>query len=378
MKKYTWMLAAPLFLAACGGSDLDKKKAEVEELKGQVKEIRSEIASLETEIKEVDPSYGITKANAEVVTAINVIPQEFEHKIEVRGGVESRTNVTVGPEIPGKVIKVYAKEGQKVKKGQTLILLDDEIIRNNIAELETALDLATVVAEKQENLWKQNIGTEIQYLQAKNNKETLERKLATVKSQLKQSKVRAPFAGSIDAVNAKVGEMAQPGMPMLRIVNTEDVHIGADVSERFIGKFKVGDDVTVYFPAQDKTIKSQVTAVGNVINPDNRTFEMEVALPAKSDFPIKPNQVVVLKIRDYKKDDAFVVPTKIVQKDNKGNFIFELVKEDGKLVAKKAHVKVGKSYNNQTEILEGLKEGQVLANNGYRNLSTGVLVEIQK
>lgn len=377
MKKYTWILAAPLFLAACAGGDLETKKKEVDELKGQVKDIKAQIVDLETEIKDVDPSYGVKSVNAEIITVLEVSPQFFEHKIEVRGGVESRTNVTVGPEIMGKVLKIHVKEGQKVKLGQTLITLDDIIIRNNIAELETSLELATIVAGKQENLWKQNIGTEIQYLEAKNNQKSLERKLATTRSQLRQSKIRAPFSGSIDAVDAKIGEMVSPGQQMLRIVNTEDVHVGSDVSERFIGKFKAGDAVKVYFPSQDKTILSSVSAVGNVINPENRTFEMEVSLPRKLDFPVKPNQVVVLSITDYKNDEAISVPTRLIQKDNKGTFVYEIVEKEGRKVAQKNHVKAGRSYDNQTEVLEGLKIGQVLADKGYRDLAQGVIVDIQ-
>ncbi|MGL1889494.1 MAG: efflux RND transporter periplasmic adaptor subunit, partial [Reichenbachiella sp.] len=353
------------------------KKKEVDELKGQVKDIKAQIVDLETEIKDVDPSYGVKSVNAEIITVLEVSPQFFEHKIEVRGGVESRTNVTVGPEIMGKVLKIHVKEGQKVKLGQTLITLDDIIIRNNIAELETSLELATIVAGKQENLWKQNIGTEIQYLEAKNNQKSLERKLATTRSQLRQSKIRAPFSGSIDAVDAKIGEMVSPGQQMLRIVNTEDVHVGSDVSERFIGKFKAGDAVKVYFPSQDKTILSSVSAVGNVINPENRTFEMEVSLPRKLDFPVKPNQVVVLSITDYKNDEAISVPTRLIQKDNKGTFVYEIVEKEGRKVAQKNHVKAGRSYDNQTEVLEGLKIGQVLADKGYRDLAQGVIVDIQ-
>ncbi|WP_422360062.1 efflux RND transporter periplasmic adaptor subunit [Reichenbachiella sp.] len=377
MTKYIYLLAIVVLASACGGgeADLDAKKASLSEMKAQAVELQAQIKSLEKEIAEMDPSFLEATSNSVLVTAITVKPESFKHKIEVRGGVESRRNVNVSAKIPGEIKTVYIKEGQNVKAGQTLIVLDDEVTRNNIAELETALELATVVAEKQANLWKKNIGTEIQYLQAKNNKESLERKLATAKSQLRQSRIEAPFSGSIDAVIAKKGEMAQPGMPLLRIVNPNDIHINADVSERYIGKFKKSDPVEIYFPSQDKRLKSIIKSVGQVINSQNRTFEIEISLP-KLDFPVKPNQVVVLNLEDYNNDVAFKLPTKLIQKDQKGSYVYELVKDGENMVAKKLHIQTGLSFNNETEIVQGVKENQKIAFKGYRELSEGAIVKM--
>lgn len=366
-------------LVACGGGEnnLDSKKQQVTDLKGQIKDIKSQIADLEAEIREEDPSYGKKSVNAVMVTAIDVQPGYFEHKTEMRGGVSSRTNVTVGAQVMGEVLDVRVKEGQKVKRGQTLLVIDDEVLQNNVAELETALDLASILAEKQEKLWKKNIGTEVQYLQAKNNKESLERKLATAKSQLRLSKVRAPFAGSIDAVDVKVGEMAQPGFPLVRIVNPDDVHINVDVSERFIGKFNSGDVVDVYFPTQDKQIKSTIASIGQVINSENRTFEMEIYLPT-TNFPVRPNQVVVINAVDYRNEKAITVPTELIQRDSRGTFIYELIDMDGQMTASKVHVKTGISFNQMTEITAGLKPSQKIAYKGHRDLAQGVVVAIQE
>ncbi|WP_420582999.1 efflux RND transporter periplasmic adaptor subunit [Reichenbachiella sp.] len=377
MKKSTYIIPLVFALAVSCSSDLETKKKEAEELKTEIQDLKSELVALEEEIRKEDPAYGKVAVNKTLITTLDISPRYFEHKIEVRGAVESRTNVTVSPEIPGKIERVNVKAGQNVKKGQVLFTLDSEIIENNIAELETSLELATILANKQENLWKKNIGTEIQYLQAKNNRESLERKLATVKSQLDQTRVIAPFSGSVDAMEAKVGEMAQPGMPLVRIVNPDDVHISSDVSERFIGKFKKADKVDVYFPSQDRKMISQVSSVGQVINSQNRTFEMEVFLP-RLDFPVKPNQVVVLNLRDYQNEQAIVVPTQLIQKDNKGSFVFEIVKEENNLVAKKVYVETGVTYNNETEIKSGLKANQRLANKGFRELSEGVIVNIKE
>lgn len=379
MTKYIYLLAIVILASACGGgeSDVEAKKESLSQLKSQAVELQAQIKALEKEIAEMDPSFLEATNNSVLVTAITVKPESFEHKIEVRGGVESRTNVDVSAKIPGEIKTVYVKEGQRVKAGQTLMVLDDEVTRNNIAELETALELATVVAQKQANLWEKNIGTEIQYLEAKNNKESLERKLATAKSQLRQSIVEAPFSGSIDAVIAKKGEMAQPGLPLLRIVNPDDVHINADVSERFIGKFKIADPVEVYFPSQDKKLVTQIKSVGQVINSQNRTFQIEVYLP-KLDFAVKPNQVVVLNLKDYQNDEAFILPTKLIQKDQAGAYVYEIVKDGENTVAKKLHVETGLSFKNETEILKGVKKGQQIAYKGYRELSEGAMVKLLK
>ncbi|MEP1790730.1 efflux RND transporter periplasmic adaptor subunit, partial [Reichenbachiella sp.] len=267
MTKYIYLLTLAILVSACSGkSELEEKKEAHKALKSQAAELQAQIKDMEKEIMALDSTFGKAANNKVLVTSINIQPQYFEHKIEVRGAVESRTNVNVSTQIPGEIKSVAVKEGDYVKKGQTLLMLDDEITRNNIAELQTALDLATIVFGKQTNLWNKNIGTEIQYLEAKNNKESLERRLATAKSQLKQFRVTAPFSGSIDAVSAKAGEMAQPGMELVRIVNPNDIHIKADVSERFIGKFKKGDDLDVYFPSQQKRIVSTIKSVGQVIN----------------------------------------------------------------------------------------------------------------
>ena len=379
MKNKLTIILAGIILAACagGGSELDTKKAEAQKLKAEIIKMKETLSVLEAEIKAEDPAYGVRKVNKVKVVAKNVMPEKFEHKVEMRGSVQSRTNVTLSSEVPGKIVSVLVKEGDYVSKGQLLFALDADIIQNSIAELETSLALAKTLAEKQERLYKQNVGTEVQYLQAKTNKESLENRLATTKAQLAQARVRAPFNATIDQVNAKVGEMTQPGMPMVRIVNPNDVHIKSDVSERFIGKFEKGDEVEIYFPTQGRKVSSKITSIGRVINPENRTFEIEVKLPAV-DFAISPNQVVVLNLVDYTNETAFKLPTKVIQRDKQGLFVYELVEEKGKTLANKIYVEAGKSYDFQTEIMEGLKSGQTIALEGFRELAQGVEVEIEK
>ncbi len=360
-----------LIVVSCGQetSEIAAKKAELEGYKEKVHELNIKITQTEKELSELDSTFGNNNKNAVLITTVKVTESPFIHKIEARGSVESRTNVMLSAEMPGKIETIKVKEGQSVTKGQVLATLDADILYNTIAELKTNLELATAVYERQANLWKQKIGTEIKYLESKANKEGLERKLATVNSQLAQAIIKAPFSGTIDAIPARVGEMTAPGSPLIRIVKLQDVYIQADISEKYISSFKKGDKVDVYFPSENKNVSTTLASVSQVINSMNRTFSIEVNMPSVN-FPVKPNQVVVLKLTDYTNDAAKLVPTRIIQNDNIGHFVF-IVENDA---AKKAHVTIGKSYNNQTEVLEGLALNTLVAKDGYRELAEGVKI----
>ncbi len=368
------LLAAIVY--ACGGTEAaNDKLAQLETLKQQKAELDNQISELE---KDLIASGELKKkeGNTVLVTSIAVKPISFKHEVEVRGEVSSKKNVMVAAETMGKISMIKVNEGQNVKKGQLLIQLDADILRNNISEVKTQLELATTIFERQSNLWKQNIGTEVQFLQAKNNKESLEARLETLDSQLQQSNVYAPFDGIIDNIPVRIGEMAQPGQPLLRIVNQKEMYISADVSESFLGKFSEGQTVSVFFPNINKRLTSKISSLGQVIKSENRTFEIEVELPTV-DFIIKPNQIVVLNLVDYQNDNALIVPTKIVQKDSKGNYLYELVKKGQSTVSRKIYVDPGVSFDQQIEILSGLKEGQVIANEGHRELANDVAVTIK-
>ena len=365
-----------MIMVACDDkSELEQKKEELKSLKSEIKELQKEAKELVKEIAELDPEFGKDVNRSILITALNVESGPFEHRVEVRGTVESRRNVMIGAEIPGKIDKIYVEEGQRVSKGHKLLELDADIIKNNIAELRTSLNLAEVVFERQQNLWNQNIGTEIKYLEAKNAKESLERKLATANAQLAQAIIRAPFSGSIDLIPSKEGEIIQPGMPLIRIVNPDDVYIKSSISEKFIGSFQKGDEVGVTFPIQNKTLTSRISSVGQVINTENRTFEIEIALP-KVPFSVKPNQVVILDLQDYQIDQTIKVPTRLILRDNKGSFVYKVDKMDDQMYARKAHILLGVSYNGETEVVDGLKENEVIANKGFRELADGVAVQL--
>lgn len=371
------LLAALAFYAgACNsGDDVSEMKAELKEKRKALQELKTEIAALEQQIATVDPAFGKEIREAQLVTTMPVKQETFEHYVEVSGDVQSEKNVVISAESMGTIEQVPVSEGQKVNRGQLLVGVNADVLRNNISEVRTQLDLATAVFERQKNLWDQKIGTEVQYLQSKANKESLENRLSVLQSQLAQAQARAPFAGTVEEVMVRVGESASPGKPLVRLVSLQDMYIKANVSESFVGAFKKGDKVDVYFPSLDKTYATTITAVGQVINPNNRTFTLEARLPDDAEL-LRPNLLAVLKIKDFEQPDALVVPTHLIQRDRKGAYVYVVEsKGEVKQVVKK-HIETGLSFNNETLVKTGLQPSDVLVNEGFREVSEGVAVKV--
>ncbi len=379
MKRYTYiiMLLTIAGMVACSPEkpEVEKKKAKLEKMRKEASQLKTEISALEKEIAKLDPDFGRNENNIVLVSADPVQKKAFQHRIEIRGSVQSRKNVMMSAESMGKIETILVSEGDDVRKGQLLMTLNADVIKNNIEEVKTSLELARIVFERQSNLWEKNIGTEIQYLEARNQVKSLERRLETLNSQLAQARITAPFSGSVDAIPVKVGEMAAVGLPLIRIVQPDDLYIDADVSEAYIGKFKAGDQVNVFFPSMNEELQSEIMAVSKVINDQNRTFTLEVKLP-KLEFMAKPNQVVVLSLQDYYDEDAFVVPTKVIQSDDKGKFIYMVDTQENETIARKKHVETGLTYESMTEIIEGLSGSEQIIHNGYRELTDGMVIKL--
>lgn len=366
---------ASLVVLACGQSSddsLEGKKASLAAAKKELKALEQKIGDLEKEILAEDPDFGKGRVKTTLITTVPAAQQPFEHKIEVRGNVQSRTNVNVSSEIMGQIISVNVVEGQNVSKGQVLAQIDSENIEKSIEEVTTQLEYATTIFNKRERLWEKNIGTEVEYLQAKNTKESLENQLSTLNTQLSKTKVRAPFSGSVEQVPVREGEVVQPGTPIAFVVSNSNMYITTNVSERYVGRFNVGDEVTVELPALGEEFTSTISAVGNVINPASRTFTVEVKLPQVPEY-LKTNLVALVHITDYSTEEAVVIPSRIIQEDFDGNYVY--LAQNNK--AKKVHVKLGQSYNNQTEVLEGLNGGEAVIDKGNRSVADGTSVNIQ-
>ncbi|SFU15658.1 RND family efflux transporter, MFP subunit [Algoriphagus locisalis] len=364
-------LAVLVFAAACATDDsVEAKKAELEKLKAESQEINTQITELEAELVQLDPEFAKQNQKSLLITTVKAQKGEFEHYVEVTGSVLSKKNVIISSETVGRILEIPVNEGQVVPKGAVMARLDAESIQNSIDELQNSLDLATTLFEKQERLWNQQIGTEVQYLEAKNRKEGLERNLASARTNLDKTIVRAPFSGTIESVEVRLGELVQPGMSMFQFVGESDLFIEADISESYVGVLEKGDSVNVNFPSINKDLSTRVSSVGAIINPDNRTFKVEVFLP---NLPmVKPNMISVLKIQDYENPEAVTIPSHLILSDNRGDYVFAVV--EGK--AKKTYVTRGKTFERQTEILEGLTGTETLVDKGFREVGDNFNVNI--
>ena len=374
LKNLSIILLALVIFSCEQTDEIEAKKSELTEAKEQLFTLKSKISKLERELVEL----GVVEANTNLtlVSTITINKKAFYHQVDVRGAVQSRNNVLISAETPAAVQQVLVVEGQQVKKGQTLIVQDGEVLKRSIKELESSLELATTMYERQQKLWEQNIGTEVQYLEMKNRKESLELKLATTRSQLNKTRIKAPFNGVVDMIDVRVGEMAQPGLPIIRLVSMSNMYIKADVSESFIGKFSKGQKVKVYFPSTDFTIHSKISSIGQVINPNNRTFEIEISIPSNG-AKVKPNMITVLTLADYFNKNALTVPTNIIQSDRRGKYAYSVVEEEGNSVVRRVDIEPGITYGTETEIKQGLIGGETLVLKGGIGLTEGGIVEVK-
>jgi RND family efflux transporter MFP subunit len=376
LNKIPTIILAIFIISACqNSSELDDKMAELKDKKAEMAKLKDSISQLEKEIADLDPEFAKANRKATLITILPVVNQHFESFIEVSGSVESRRNVVVSAETPGLIEKIYVVEGETVKVGQTLIKLNNEILMRSFEELKTSYELAKTMYERQSNLWKQQIGTEVQYLEAKNRKDALENQIKTLRSQIQKTFIKAPFTGTIDELDAKLGQYAQPTIPLFRLVSLENLYIKADVSEAYIGLIKRGDPATISFTSINQEFKTRITSIGQVINRDNRTFTVEVKVP-KLSYVLKPNLIAVVKIKDFEKSNATVIPNNLIQKDNKGDFVYIVSSNSDNTIAKKVPIERGKTYKNNTLIIKGLSGGEALINEGFRDVNDGVNVKI--
>jgi membrane fusion protein (multidrug efflux system) len=361
-----------IILTSCGDKTVEAKMASLEKLKSEQAALSTKIKALEDEIK----SSGAKIESREKIVNVavsNVVTSKYNHFITVQGRVDGDENATISAKVPGLVINVLVKPGSVVKAGQVLAEFDGNAIRKQIQPLETNLVFLTDLYYKQKALWDKQIGSEIQYKQAKTNKEALEQNINAMREQLSMYKITATVNGTIDVVNLKIGQMAMPGMPYFTIVNFNKLKVKADVAESFANKIKEGNVAQVEFPDINKSITSKITYSGKGISALNRTFGVEVAL--SNDNTYLPNMIAVLKIIDYSKDNAIVIPVNCIQNSQEGTTVYVAVTENGKTIAKKHLVTVGSTYNDKAEILSGLQIGEKLITVGYGDLNDGELIK---
>lgn len=360
-------VAAALLLGACGSPATDKN-AELAKLKEKKTQIEAQIAALE---KEVGAPAAPQKVHTVSLTELQ--PAPFRHFIDIQGKVDAEENVPVTAKAPGVLSKVLVKNGEVVKRGQLLAIIDDQLMLKGLAELELQLQTATDLFNRQKALWDQKIGTEVQFIQAKTNKEAIEQRIATTKEQWQMTRIYAPISGSVDYVMLKAGQAISPGIPLCNIVNLSDLKITGEVPEAYAAKVTKGDAVVLYFPDLKKEVNSRVTYVSKTINPTSRTFAVECALPAGADY--RANMIAVMKIIDYQNNNALIIPVNLIQTAADGDFVLTVEKSADKQGAvRKAPVKQGNNYNGMVEITQGLKKGDQVISVGFQDVNPGETV----
>lgn len=370
------LAALTMFIASCGGSELEKKKKELAEAKAILKETTAKITLLEKEISKLDTAVKVVE-KAKPVSLDSIKPEDFRHYIEVQGNVDAAQNVIALCQQPGIVTAIYVKEGDHVVKGQLLGITETTAtMEAGIQTLQTQYDLAKTAFEKQERLWSQKIGSEIQYLTAKTQKEALEKQIATQRTQLEMTKIKAPISGLVDDVNLKVGDMAAPSqlMPGIRIVNNSSLSVKAKLADSDFGKVKAGDNVEVVFPDINKSSQQKVHYVSKTIDARSRTFEVEVKLNNSSN-EFAANMIAKLKINDATYKNVLVVPSNIIQKNAEGTYILVAEGAIGETIARKRMVTVGPAYNGKSIIEKGLEAGDRIITFGFTEVVDGQKID---
>ncbi len=366
MKKTILFFVISSIVVACSSPD---KKAELEKLRSQKAEIETKISTLEEELAKSDT----TKQKLIDVIAMPLALQPFKTYIEIQGRIDADENVSLSSEMPGTITKINVKIGDEVQKGTVLAETDARALQQNISDLQTNAELVNQLYEKQKNLWEQKIGTEVQYLQAKTQKESLEKKLASLQEQVRMSKIISPISGTIDAVNIKIGQAVAPGMPAITVINFSNLKVKADVAEAYANRVKMGNEVLVIFPDMKDSVNSKVNYAARAINNLTRTFNVEVLLDNKKEY--HPNMVAKLKINDYQSaTPQIVLPVKFIQKGANENFVF--ISENNKVVKKV--ITLSHEYNGLAEVTDGLKENDLLITDGYDLINEGDNVNVKK
>lgn len=379
---------ASFLMAGCGdkGGDDIGSILENEDMEA-AKAMKTSLAKQQTEInKKISRLDSMIKAktgdrNLPLVTTFKVEKEEFNHFIELQGDVTTKQNVLIYPEAPGTLERVYVTEGQRVSKGQLLASIDNGGLANQLAQMKTQLNLAKITFERQSNLWlKDSIGTEIQYLSAKTSFEAQQDAVKQMERQLEKYAVRAPFGGIIDNVIKEQGTVVAPGpgSEIFRIINLSDMYVEVDVPESFISSVSKGRKVEVYFPILNKTIKSYVRQTGNYINPNNRSFTVEIPV-ANADGQIKPNLTAKVMINDYVNEEAILIPQSVISENAEGDqytYVAENVQQDNTAKAKRNIVTTGKTQGDYVEVLSGITEGQNIIKEGARSVKEGQKVKI--
>lgn len=381
MRLTTFIATLSILLFACSPQsesnipdDLDGKRALLSEKKKALKLLETEIQDLEAIIRKQS---GIKPDDAfPLVETDTLFLDDFKKFISLPAEVATDDIVNISSENGGRILELNIDEGQFVKKGELIAVLDNESLKRQKAEMETRLDLANTIYERQKRLWDQNIGSEIQYLEAKNNKEALEKSLETMNSQLNKSNVYAPLSGTIESKISRQGEVVAPGQPMANMINNNRIKVVASVPESYLKAVKRGDLVEVEFPALNQKRAAKISLIGNTINPSNRSFKIEIAMSNPGGI-LKPNLLAEVKLLERTIPESISLPADLIQQEVGGKrFVFTAGQDSTGLIARKQYIQIGESYNNEVVVEKGLNDGAVVITKGNFEVKDGQPIKL--
>jgi RND family efflux transporter MFP subunit len=362
MKKLIY-IPALLLLAACSNKPKDKA-TELADLKKQQADINSKITALQGSLVTQDSSKSTD------ISILKVAESKFTHYVDIQGKIDAKDNVIAYPQSPGVITNIYVKPGQHVSKGQVLVQLDNSVLKENIAQAESQATLASTLFQRQKNLWDQKIGTEVQFLQAQTQMQSAQKQVSSLRQQADLYRITSPINGTIDQMDLKLGQVAQPGTTGIRIVNADVLKVKADVPESYASRVNQGDNVKIVVPDGNDSLSAKLTFAAKAIDPTSRSFAIEIALPARK--TLRPNMTAIIKIADYNNSKAIVIPLNSVQKSEQGDYVY--VNANG--IAKRKNVTVGASYGSQAEIKSGLTSGDQVITAGASDLNDGDKVNV--
>ena len=363
---------ATLAISACGGKKTadENKQAQLDALKKEIAKLQSEASAIEKEI-----NLKSEKTNGKEVEITEIQKGLFQSYIMIEGSADANESTIATPKVPGTIVRVLVQPGASVTAGQVLAQLDNTTISQGRNELQQQLIFVTTLFEKQKRLWEKGVGTEVQYLSVKNQKESLEKSMKTLETQIDMYNIKAPITGTLESVDAKVGQAVAPGLPLFRVMNLSNIKIKADVAESYSKKVKAGDKIKIFFPDLDTEIDANISFASKYIDPLNRTFRVETKLPRVEN--LKPNMIAKLKIVDYENKSTISVSSNCVQTTESGSYVViakaqtNAKGEATSFVAERRTITTGKSSDGKTEILTGLTIGDLVITTGYQELNNG-------
>ncbi len=366
------VLVTGLILASCSASTDNDKKTRLDKLKTEHVKLLDEIRKLEGDLAKENPGLHTVKSKEVSITELKA--QIFDHYVQTQGSIYSKDNILVSAKSMGVITQVFVVEGDRVFKGQALAQIDNSLLQRNIEEVKSASELAKTVFERQKNLWDQKIGTEVQYLQAKNNKENLEKRVATLHEQFEMTRIKSPIDGTVDEIRLRVGENIAPGIPAVRVVSSNNLKVKANFSESYVSTVKKGNRVRVSFPDLNREVDAKVTFVGRTIDPLSRTFDVEIDLASQAD--LRPNMTALIKVVFQSAPAALVVPVNIIQSINGETVVYIAETTGDKTVARRKVIEIDGVYDNLAQVIKGLSAGDRIITVGYQGLNDGELIKI--